>query len=181
MLRRIRIVLAALCFAAVTLLFFDFMGTLHAWLGWTARIQFLPAVLALNVGVVAALVVLTLLFGRVYCSVVCPLGVMQDIVAWCGGRGKKRKFRYGWSPAKNWLRYGVLAIFIVALVAGVGSVVALLAPYSSYGRIAANLFATASGAGVTTCSHGSQNGPTAMRSILPKCGCVRCRRSLSPP
>ncbi len=141
MLRRIRIVLAALCFAAVTLLFFDFMGTLHAWLGWTARIQFLPAVLALNVGVVAALVVLTLLFGRVYCSVVCPLGVMQDIVAWCGGRGKKRKFRYGWSPAKNWLRYGVLAIFIVALVAGVGSVVALLAPYSSYGRIAANLFA----------------------------------------
>lgn len=141
MLRRIRIVLAALCFAAVTLLFFDFMGTLHAWLGWTARIQFLPAILALNVGVVAALVVLTLLFGRVYCSVVCPLGVMQDIVAWCGGRGKKRKFRYGWSPAKNWLRYGVLAIFIVVLVAGVGSVVALLAPYSSYGRIAANLFA----------------------------------------
>uniref|UniRef100_UPI0026E344B0 4Fe-4S binding protein n=1 Tax=uncultured Alistipes sp. TaxID=538949 RepID=UPI0026E344B0 len=91
MLRRIRIVLAALCFAAVTLLFLDFTGTLHTWLGWTARIQFLPAILALNVGVVAALVVLTLLFGRVYCSVVCPLGVMQDIVAWCGGRGKKRK------------------------------------------------------------------------------------------
>ena len=141
MLRKIRIVLAALCFAAVTLLFLDFTGTLHAWLGWTARIQFLPALLALNFGVVALLVVLTLLFGRLYCSIICPLGVMQDIAAWCGGRGKKRKFRYAYSPAKNVLRYSVLAIFVVALVAGAGSFVALLAPYSAYGRIASNLFA----------------------------------------
>ena len=34
-----------------------------------AKIQFLPALLAVNVGVVLALVALTLLFGRVYCSV----------------------------------------------------------------------------------------------------------------
>lgn len=142
MLRKIRIVLAAFCFAAVTLLFLDFTGTLHAWLGWTAKIQFLPALLALNFGVVALLVLLTLLFGRLYCSVICPLGVMQDIIAWCGRRGsKKRKFRYGWSPAKTVLRYAVLAVFVVALVAGLGSLVALLAPYSAYGRIAGNLLA----------------------------------------
>ncbi len=141
MLRKIRIVLAVLCFAAVTLLFLDFTGTLHAWLGWTARIQFLPALLALNLGVVLLLVALTLLFGRLYCSVICPLGVMQDIAAWFGSRGKKRKFRYAYSPAKNGLRYGVLALFILALVAGVGSFVALLAPYSAYGRIVSNLFA----------------------------------------
>ncbi len=141
MLRKIRIVLAVLCFAAVTLLFLDFTGTLHAWLGWTARIQFLPALLALNLGVVLLLVALTLLFGRLYCSVICPLGVMQDIVAWFGSRGKKRKFRYAYSPAKNGLRYGVLALFVLALVAGAGSFVALLAPYSAYGRIASNLFA----------------------------------------
>lgn len=141
MLRKIRIVLAALCFAAVTLLFLDFTGTLHGWLGWTARIQFLPALLALNFGVVLLLVALTLLFGRLYCSVICPLGVMQDIAAWFGSRGKRRKFRYAYSPAKNGLRYGVLALFVLALVAGVGSFVALLAPYSAYGRIASNLFA----------------------------------------
>ncbi len=141
MLRKLRIVLAVLCFAAVTLLFLDFTGTLHAWLGWTARIQFLPALLALNFGVVLLLVALTLLFGRLYCSVICPLGVMQDVVAWFGSRGKKRKFRYAYSPAKNGLRYGVLALFVFALVAGVGSFVALLAPYSAYGRIASNLFA----------------------------------------
>ena len=141
MLRKLRIVLAALFFAAVTLLFLDFTGTLHGWLGWTARIQFLPALLALNFGVVLLLVALTLLFGRLYCSVICPLGVMQDIAAWFGRRGKRRKFRYAYSPAKNGLRYGVLALFVLALVAGVGSFVALLAPYSAYGRIASNLFA----------------------------------------
>ena len=81
MLRKIRLTLAVLFFTAVTLLFLDFTGTLHAWLGWTAKIQFLPALLALNVGVVVFLVLLTLAFGRVYCSIICPLGVMQDIIA----------------------------------------------------------------------------------------------------
>jgi hypothetical protein len=47
------------------------------WFGWMAKVQLLPAVLAVNAGVVAALVLLTLLFGRVYCSVICPLGVFR--------------------------------------------------------------------------------------------------------
>lgn len=81
MLRKIRIAAAAFFFVLTTLLFLDFTGTLHAWFGWMAKIQFLPALLAVNVGVVLALVALTLLFGRVYCSVICPLGVMQDIVS----------------------------------------------------------------------------------------------------
>ena len=73
MLRKIRIVAATICFTLITLLFLDFTGTLHLWFGWLAKIQFLPAVLALNVGVVAFLVILTLLFGRVYCSVIYNL------------------------------------------------------------------------------------------------------------
>ena len=141
MLRKIRLTLAIVFFACITLLFLDFTGTVHAWLGWMARIQFLPSVLALNVGVVVFLVVLTLVFGRVYCSVICPMGVMQDVISWLGGRSKKRRYRFSYSPEKRWLRYGVLAVFVVALVAGIGSLVALLAPYSSYGRIAQNLFA----------------------------------------
>lgn len=140
-LKKIRVAFAAVFFIAVTALFLDFTGTVHAGLGWTAKIQFLPALLALNVGVVVGLVVLTLLLGRVYCSVICPLGVMQDIVSWISGQRKKKKYRFSYSPEKRWLRYGVLGLFVVALVAGIGSFVALLAPYSSYGRIAANLFA----------------------------------------
>lgn len=140
MLRKIRITLAAICFTFITLLFLDFTGTLHAWLGWMAKIQFFPAVLALNLGVVIALIVLTLLFGRVYCSVICPMGVFQDIVSWFSGRRKKKKARFTYSPAKSWLRYGILVLFVIALIAGIGSFVALLDPYSAYGRIVQNMF-----------------------------------------
>lgn len=130
-----------LFFVAVTVLFLDFTGTVHAWLGWTAQVQFLPALLALNISVVVLLVLLTLLAGRVYCSVICPLGVFQDIVSWISGQRKKKKYRFSYSPEIKWLRYGMLGLFVIALTAGIGSFVALLAPYSSYGRIAANLFA----------------------------------------
>ena len=141
MLRTIRLTLAIVFFAIITLLFLDFSGTLHGYMGWMAKIQFLPALLALNVGVVLLLVVLTLLFGRVYCSVICPLGVFQDVISRFAGKRKKNRFRY--SPARKWLRYGMLALFFVTLVAGVRfhAVASLLEPYSSYGRIASNLFA----------------------------------------
>lgn len=138
---KIRRLLALFFFVGVTLLFLDFTGTIHVWLGWMAKVQFLPALLALNLGVIVFLVVLTLIFGRVYCSVICPLGVMQDGVSWLSGLRKKKKYRFSYSPEVKWLRYSVFAIFIIALIAGIGSIVALLAPYSSYGRIVSNLFA----------------------------------------
>ena len=141
MLRRIRLIVALVFFILITLLFLDFTGTLHAWFGWLAKIQFLPAVLALNVGVILLWVVLTLVFGLVYCSVICPFGVFQDVVSWFSGRRKKKKYRFSYSPAVSWLRYGVFGVFIIAMIAGIGSVVALLSPYSSYGRIVSNLFA----------------------------------------
>ena len=126
MLRKIRITLATLMMLMVTLLFLDVSGVLHHFLGWTARIQFLPAVLALNVVVIVALVLLTLIFGRIYCSVICPLGIFQDIVSWIHGKRKKNRFTA--SPEMRWLRYGVLTLFIVAFVAGIHALVALLAP-----------------------------------------------------
>ena len=139
MLRTIRLTTALICFTLVTLLFLDFTGTLHVWFGWLAKVQFLPAVLALNLGVVLFLIALTWIFGRVYCSVICPLGIFQDIVSWLAGKRKKNRFRY--SPALSWLRYGVMGIFILAMISELGAWAALIAPYSAYGRIASNLFA----------------------------------------
>lgn len=136
-LRIARTTLALIFFIGITLLFLDFTGVAHRWLGWMAKVQFLPALLALNVGVVIALVALTLLLGRVYCSVICPLGVMQDIFAWLGKKQKRNRYTY--SPAKSILRYTMLAVMVIAIIVGIGSIVALLAPYSAYGRIAQNL------------------------------------------
>jgi len=139
MLRKIRIVLAALCFIGITLLFLDVTGTLHRWLGFLADIQFLPAFLALNVAVVVVMLLLTLIFGRVYCSVICPLGIMQDIISFFGSKKKKNRFTY--KKEHKWLRYSILVIFCALLAAGINSIVILIAPYSAYGRIASNLFA----------------------------------------
>ncbi len=141
MLRKIRITLAAICFVAVTLLFLDFTGTLHLWFGWLAKIQFLPAVLALNFVVIAILLVLTLLFGRIYCSVICPLGIFQDCVSNLSSRRKGKKARFSYSKEIKLLRYGVLVLFVIALVAGLNALVALLAPYSAYGRMVQSLLA----------------------------------------
>ena len=138
MLRIIRRILAVFCFVAVTLLFLDFTGTLHHWLGWTAKVQFFPAVQALNFVVIAVLVLLTLVFGRIYCSVICPLGVMQDLISWLHGKFKKNRFTY--SKEVKWLRYPVLVIFIALVAAGIGSILTLLEPYGTYGLIATNIF-----------------------------------------
>ena len=140
MLRKIRIALAVAFYTLITLLFLDFTGTIHTYFGWMADIQFIPALLALNVGVVVALLVLTFLFGRLYCSIICPLGVMQDVVAFFGKKSKKN--RYSFSPERKWLRYSVLVVFLATILApGVGFIALLVAPYSAYGRIASNLFA----------------------------------------
>lgn len=139
MLRTLRVTLASIFFLLVTALFLDFTGTIHLWFGWMAKVQFLPAVLAMNFVVVALLVLLTLIFGRIYCSIICPLGVMQDIFAWFGKKVSKN--RYSYSPAKSWLRYTVLALFVVSLVLGSGVFAHIIAPYSAYGRIANSLLA----------------------------------------
>ena len=136
MLRKIRTILAAVFFTLITLLFLDFTGTLHHWLSWMAKIQFLPAVMALNVVVVVALIALTLVFGRIYCSIICPLGVFQDLLA----RLRRKKNKYSYSKEVKYLRYPMLVVFVLAGVAGVGSLFQLLAPYSAYGRIATMIF-----------------------------------------
>lgn len=142
MLAKIRRVIAAIVLIAITLLLLDFTGTAHAWLGWLAKIQFLPALLAMNVGVVAALVILTLIFGRLYCSVICPLGIFQDGIARLGrSRLLGRRNRYSYSGEKRTLRLVMLAVMVVAIIAGISSIVALLAPYSAYGRMVQTLLA----------------------------------------
>lgn len=70
MLRTIRLTTALICFTLVTLLFLDFTGTLHAWFGWLAKVQFLPAVLALNLwrGTVSHCIDLDFRSGLLLCN-----------------------------------------------------------------------------------------------------------------
>ena len=124
-------------FIAVTLLFLDFTGTLHHWFSWIPKLQLVEAVLAVNVIAIVLLVALTLVFGRIYCSIICPLGILQDLFGWLGKKQKKN--RYSYSKEVKWLRYPVLVLFVIAFFAGIGTLVQLLEPYSAFGRIATTL------------------------------------------
>ena len=140
--------MALAIFAGLTAALVDFRGALPPRVGhWLASAQFVPALVSLFAGASAALgavliAVATLVAGRVYCSAICPLGIFQDIIArvatWWPGRKPPRR-RY--APPVNWLRQSVLAATAAGVVAGwAGLTLAVLDPYSGYGRIASALF-----------------------------------------
>lgn len=137
MLRKIRIAVSLVLFLLITAYFVDFAGKLPDRLSFLTDLQFFPALLAVHVVVILFWIVLTLLFGRVYCSSLCPMGIFQDIVAWF--RKKKHK-KYGYRKPHTVLRYTILAVCIVCLLSGFTILAGIVDPYSAYGRMAVNLF-----------------------------------------
>lgn len=137
MLKKLRITLAVIMILLVTTLFIGAGYGISQWIGWAAKIQFLPALLSLSL-IAVAIIVVALLFGRIYCSIVCPLGVMQDIYSWLGGKIKKNRFSY--VKEHKWLRYTVCAIFVVCLIFGFTPVITLLEPYGNFGRIVTSFY-----------------------------------------
>ena len=140
--KKIRIILALLFFSGISLLLTGLVPGAFRWLGWMPKLQFLPAVMGLSILAIAIVLALTILFGRIYCSTICPLGVMQDGISHVSvlakrARKNRRPFRY--RKELKWLRYGIWLLFVLALVFGLQSAVAVLAPYSAYGRIVTSI------------------------------------------
>jgi len=78
--------------------------------------------------------IITLIFGRVYCSFLCPLGSLQDIfIALSRKVGWRKKHSY--QRPHTFLRYSILFLAIVPAVLGSMSLLNLLDPYSLAGRI----------------------------------------------
>ncbi len=145
MLKKCRIILAALFLIGITLLF---LGVGHNCWGWMAKLQFLPSLLALNLAVIIGVVLLTLLVGRIYCSVICPMGVFQDLIIWihrkCSKLFTKKSLKFKYLGEHKWVRYGVLALSIVSIIASGQMLIALIAPYSAYGRMVRSIAAMGS-------------------------------------
>ncbi len=141
-LKYIRLVLAAIMLLGITALLLDSTGVLRHWLGWMPKMQLLPAILGLNGLVIAAVIIITLVIGRFYCAVICPMGIFQDIFTWFHKIifGKKRKFHYR-KPATV-LRYTVLALFVIAMLVGLNQIAVLIAPYSAYARMVTGIHAS---------------------------------------
>ena len=152
MLRKTRIILALIFFVGITLLL---IGIGQQWWGWMAKLQFLPSCLAANTIVIAGITLLTLVFGRIYCSVICPLGVFQDIVLWARVHGVKalnkclarhgRKVHpklqkhFSFNPERKFFRYIFIGATVAAICCNIQMMIALIEPYSAYGRIVTSI------------------------------------------
>lgn len=109
------------------------------WWGWLARVQFMPAVFAMDVSVLGAIVAATFFFGRIYCEVVCPLGVAQDVLrksSFLGRLSVRRVCPRLPVPKSIWaVRLSILGAAVVAAVAGLGAF--WLDPYAIFCRFLA--------------------------------------------
>ncbi len=145
-LKKIRVVVALVFLALTTLLFVDFERLGESYAPAVLYLQFVPSLLNFTqtlalaaTGFIVVLVV-TLLFGRVYCSTVCPLGTLQDIVIRMADKVRKpRKVKFKPQKSYSWLRYGVLALTVGLFLSGSVLALSLLDPFSNFGRIAADL------------------------------------------
>ena len=139
--RRLRTTVGALVLAGCALAFADIGDWVSAA---AARVflwpQFTPSLLDLLRGAgwisagCVAVIALTLLFGRVYCAMLCPLGVLMDLAARLARRtGKKRKLSH--RPGRPVLRAASVAVCAAGLLAGTAAPLGLLDPYSLFGKI----------------------------------------------
>ncbi len=137
--RYLRLFISLLSFAALNCAFIDISGWGLRHCGWLAKWQFMPAVLSLNFLALAAIILVTCLGGRHYCSWLCPLGIYQDIVARLSHRsGKKQPYTPG--PEHRKVRLVSLIVFVALTVCGFLNAACLIDPYGMYGRIAAEIF-----------------------------------------
>lgn len=123
---------------SVMVVFFVMLGTSAALrLKWITTVQIVPVALSVSASLIFFWVIVTLLFGRVYCSMVCPAGILQDISARIPRRTRKLKFKrgYRYHEAHNRLRYTWLAFIAVSVAAGLSMMLALFDPYGAFGRI----------------------------------------------
>ncbi len=144
-LKRLRIGVSVVFFGLIALVFLDFGNMIPT--SFTRGLlypQFIPSLLQFlhgaAFGAAGCLVVVmsAALFGRIYCSTVCPLGTLQDVIAFAARRRRKRPgFRF--ARPDRWLRYCIATAAILLLMAGSGLLLNLLDPFSACGRILVDL------------------------------------------
>ena len=123
-----KIVVALVALATVTAAFFGVRECAFA-----AKVQFVPAVLALNAAALAVLAAVVAVRARLYCEVLCPLGVAQDLVRWVS-RKKVRRVCTRLPSTKRQLavRWAIAAAAVLAGSLGLSFV--WLDPYAIFGR-----------------------------------------------
>ncbi len=144
-LKPLRVGVSITFFLLVSVLFLDF-GNIVApsFTRGLLHLQFVPAFMqfvensALSATGFIAILVLTIFFGRVYCSTICPLGTFQDVIGFIA-RKKRKRSRFRFTKPKKVIRYSILILTVLLLLTGSGLLLNFLDPFSVFGRIVSNL------------------------------------------
>lgn len=109
------------------------------------KIQIGQAVMAFSMVIFIAWLIVTLFFGRVYCSTVCPMGTLMDISARTVRRRPLEKFhdmkrRYRYLNPYSKVRYAFLAVTLLCVIGGLMILPSVVEPYSAFNRICTALF-----------------------------------------
>ena len=145
-LRGFRVLISSIFFISISAVFLDIYNLIpDSFIDYILYFQFLPSIFKfVNVMSISAagfifILLITLLFGRVYCSGICPLGFLQDLISRISKRiNKKKTFR----KIKDFkvLKYSVLLFAIFSLSLSSIFFITLLDPFSNFGRICTGLF-----------------------------------------
>ena len=145
-LRKIRIAVSIVFLLLTAVLFLDITNYIPTnYFNYITFLQFIPSTIKfVNVLTISSIgfiivLILTLMFGRVYCSSICPLGTIQDIASWIAKKNNRKK-KFTFTKEYFWLRYSTLALTIISILFGTLVIVNLLDPYSNTGRILSQLF-----------------------------------------
>lgn len=106
--------------------------------------QIIPTLATYTLTTLVVWLAVTLAFGRIYCSTVCPLGTLQDVGA-RAVRLRRPVRRYRYSPPRNGLRYTFMVVMLLCLMLQNVIAVAMLDPYSAYAEICARILAPVTG------------------------------------
>lgn len=152
-LKHLRALVAVLVLVGLTTAFVVPAAGLAVALGGLTRIQLVPAILAGEAVAVIGIGLSAVLFGRLYCSVVCPLGIAQDLVRGLARlAGIRKTARLGTeSRGLGIFRRVVLALFAVGVPLGLTG---LFEPYGIYGRFCVSAFARPAGLPVAVVAWG---------------------------
>lgn len=89
--------------------------------------------------IIIVLIALTTAFlGRVYCSVLCPLGLLQDVILRL--RGLLKRFRFAQLPPLLEMHYGLAAIAFASAASGFMLPLSTIEPFAATGRLLTAVF-----------------------------------------
>lgn len=140
-LKRIRVAVSLAMLAVVTLLVTTLEARIALALDPAAHLQLMPLALAGAGTAVALWLAVTIIFGRLYCSTVCPMGTLQDIFSHLRHMTRRSRMRhpFHYSAPRNRFRYAFLTVVAGCAIVGVAVIPTLFDPYSAYGRICSEL------------------------------------------